>query len=70
MRFITGIVLGIALTIAGAFVHDQRVYQANLTDRPEAATHDGQIVNWDVLAAFICEKIAAGRRAFNALVAP
>jgi hypothetical protein len=70
MRFITGVAFGIALTIGGAYVHDQRAFQANQAPQPEAAVREGQIVNWEVLASFTKAKVAAVRRAFNTLVAP
>jgi len=47
MRVIFGIVLGVALTLGAAALHDNNLAQpaagAALTDRP--------IVNWDVLGA-------------------
>lgn len=69
MRFIIGIIIGAALTIGAAYVHDQRAYGG--TDaplEPPAAVADGQIVNWEVLGAVAHRQFTLVRRKFNQLV--
>jgi hypothetical protein len=70
MRLILGIVIGIALTLGAAYVHD-----ANLPDNPPAAAN-GQatpdtagrpVVNWDVLGAITRDQTAFIRTEINKL---
>ena len=58
MRLIFGIIIGIALTVGGAFVHDNNVPP----DPPASATAERQIVNWDILGDVAREQVAAVRR--------
>jgi hypothetical protein len=46
MRFILGIVIGVFLTIAGAYLRDASATSTVASGDPEART----IVNWDVAA--------------------
>lgn len=69
MRFIIGIIVGIAVTIGAAYVHDRRVYgEAQTPTEPPAAVADGQIVNWDVLGTVARHQYKLVRRKFNELV--
>ena len=54
MRFIFGLIVGVALTLGAAYVHDANVARA----APGTTTASGQIVNWDVLGALTREQIA------------
>lgn len=47
MRMLFGIVIGIALTIGAAWVHDNNV----TSDPANPRLQDRQIVNWDVFGA-------------------
>ncbi len=52
MRLLIGIILGIALTITAAYVHDSRIDAARGPGPfPPAPIAGGKIVNWDVLGA-------------------
>jgi hypothetical protein len=62
MRFIFGLVVGIALTIAGAAYHDN-----NLPANPQSVA-DRQIVNWDVLQAVTGESTAFVTRWWDGLM--
>jgi len=71
MRFIFGIIIGIALTVGAAYVHDSRVASASETNpdlAPPDVVGDGEIVNWDVLGRVTREQVAFVRNQFNKLV--
>jgi|RhiMetdeSRZDD1v2_1073273.scaffolds.fasta_scaffold2078809_2 hypothetical protein len=71
MRFIFGVIIGIALTIGTFYVHDSRVATASENNpgvNPPAAVGDGEIVNWDVLGRVTRDQIALLREQFNRLV--
>ena len=71
MRFIFGIIIGVALTIGAFYVHDSRVATATENNpglQPPAAIADGEIVNWDVLGRVTREQIAFVREQFNKLI--
>jgi hypothetical protein len=69
MRFIIGIIIGAALTIGAAYVHDQRAYGGAETPiQPPAAVADGQIVNWEVLGAVAHRQLTLARHKFNQFV--
>jgi hypothetical protein len=55
MRLILGIIIGIALTLGAAYVHDMNLAAApaSSADASQAApdTAGRPVVNWDVLAA-------------------
>ena len=61
MRLLSGIILGIILTIGAAYYHDINVAAAPApTDQTQAAPDTGkrQIVNWDVLGALTREEMS------------
>ena len=71
MRFIFGIIIGVALTLGAFYVHDSRVAAAAESTpglEPPAAIADGEIVNWDVLGRVTREQIAFVRGQFNKLI--
>jgi hypothetical protein len=71
MRFIFGIIIGIALTIGVAYVHDSRVASTSETNpdlAPPGIVTQGQIVNWDVLGRVTRDQIAFVRDQFDKLV--
>jgi hypothetical protein len=63
MRLISGLVLGIALTLGAAFFHDNNVP----TNPPSPRLVERQIVNWDVLGAVLREQTTAFRRFWESL---
>jgi hypothetical protein len=63
MRTLFGIVIGIALTIGVAFVHDNNV----VPDPANPRLQDRQIVNWDVFSAVARDLQDALGRAFHSL---
>lgn len=61
MRLIQGIVIGIALTVAAAFLHDNIA-----PPNPSAPLFEKQqIVNWDVLGRMVHTQVAAAKRTWN-----
>lgn len=61
MRFILGLIIGAALTIGGAYLHDTSVAAAPAATDPAPALPTpaaGQIVNWDVVGAIAREQTA------------
>jgi hypothetical protein len=58
MRLLFGIILGIALTVGAAFLHDNNVPP----DPPSSTTGEKQIVNWDILGDVVHEQVAGIRR--------
>jgi hypothetical protein len=58
MRLLFGIILGIALTVGAAFMHDNNVPP----DAPSSTTAERQIVNWDILGGVVQEQVAGLRR--------
>jgi len=65
MRVLFGMIVGAALTIGGAYVHDS-VY-ASVSAEPPAAGADRPMVNWDVANAFARRTSAAAREQWNRL---
>jgi hypothetical protein len=53
MRFIFGVIIGIALTIAAALIHDNNVQGPSPFGQQNVA--DEQLVNWDALGAVVRE---------------
>lgn len=60
MRTLFGIVLGIALTVGAAYVHDDSV-----PSDPTPLIPERQIVNWDVFGAVVHEKATSIRGWFD-----
>lgn len=65
MRVLFGMIVGAALTIGGAYMHDS-VY-ASVSTEPPAVTADRPMVNWDVASAFARRTSAAAREQWNRL---
>ena len=65
MRVLFGMIVGAALTIGGAYVHDS-VY-ASISTEPPAASVDRPMVNWDVANSFARRTSAAAREQWNKL---
>jgi len=65
MRVLFGMIVGAALTIGGAYVHDS-VY-ASVSAEPPAAGADRPMVNWDVANAFARRTSAVAREQWNRL---
>jgi hypothetical protein len=61
MRLFFGIVIGIALTLGAAFIHDNNVPP----DPPASVTAEHQIVNWDILGVVIREQTAYLRQLWD-----
>ena len=74
MRFILGLIVGVALTIGGAWVHDggsvppPPAPPADATAPMPPAPLRTNIVNWDVLEAFAQEQVAAVKGLFDRVV--
>jgi hypothetical protein len=60
MRTLFGILLGIALAVGAAYVHDDSV-----PSDPRPLIPERQIVNWEVLGTVVQEKTAAIRGWFD-----
>ena len=60
MRMIQGIVLGIAITVGAAFLHDNMVPRG-----PGRGLLQQQVVNWDVLGRLVNEQVANARQLWN-----
>jgi hypothetical protein len=62
MRFLFGIIIGIALTLGAAVLHDNNVPSVpqTLADRP--------IVDWDALGAVVHQNIATARDWWDGLM--
>ncbi len=61
MRMLQGIVIGIAITIAAAYIHD-----AVLPPNPAAPLLEKrEIVNWDVLGRLVNDQLANARHLWN-----
>ncbi len=61
MRLIQGIIIGIAITVGAAFVHDNV-----MTQNPAAPILEKQqIVNWDVLGRVVNNQIAGIKHLWN-----
>jgi hypothetical protein len=65
MRVLFGMIVGAALTIGGAYMHDS-VYASVSTEPPPTAA-DRPMVNWDVANAFARRTSAAARAQRNKL---
>ena len=63
MRLLFGIILGIAITLGVAFLHDNNVPP----DPPSSAAAERQIVNWDILGDVARDQMAGIRRLWNRL---
>ncbi len=61
MRMLQGIVLGIAITIGAAFLHDNLVPHDPLAPLLQKQ----QIVNWDVLGRLVSDQVANARHLWN-----
>jgi hypothetical protein len=49
MQTIFGFIIGVAVTIGAAYMHDARINAPSLS--PNATTTERQMVNWDVVGA-------------------
>jgi hypothetical protein len=63
MRFIFGVIVGIAITVGAAYIHDQNVPPISLTD-PTAR----RVVNWNVVSAITSEQIDAASRWLQSMI--
>jgi len=61
MRFIQGIIIGIAITIGAAFIHDTVVQP----DPSAPLLQKQQIVNWDVLGRVANRQMARAKSLWN-----
>jgi hypothetical protein len=61
MRLLQGIVLGIAITVAAAFFHDNVVPP----DQAAPLLEKHQIVNWDVLGRVASDQVAWARHLWD-----
>ncbi len=61
MRLIQGIIIGIAITVGAAFIHDT----VAPPDPAAPLLRQQQIVNWDVLGRVANNQIAAAKRLWN-----
>jgi hypothetical protein len=70
MRFILGLIIGVALTLGVFYVHDSRVAAAGEpgTSEPPGSTSEVEIVNWDVLGRVTREQVDFARNQFNKLI--
>ena len=66
MRFLLGLIVGIAITVGGAYLHDINV-PADPTPAPSAVASN-QIVNWSTLQAFVRDQTEVVRNAWHKLV--
>lgn len=60
MRFILGLIVGVVLTVGGAYFHD-----ANLAPAPLGSPGGGQIVNWDVVDSLAGDQVAFVKGLWN-----
>ena len=64
MRFILGLIVGVALTVGGAYLHDTSAGPGPLPPAPIPDTaapplpERANIVNWDVVGAIVREQTA------------
>ncbi|KAB2872585.1 MAG: hypothetical protein F9K43_07605 [Bauldia sp.] len=61
MRFILGLIIGAALTIGGAYLHDTNAAATPAASNPApplAIAGQGRIVNWDVVDALARQQVA------------
>lgn len=68
MRFIFGLIIGIALTIGAAYIHDSNIAVAPAVAEPGQAvpnTGAGRIVNWDVVNTITRAQMAFVREQWN-----
>ena len=61
MRFIQGIVIGIAITVGAAFMHDSVVPR----DPVAGILEKQQIVNWDVLGKVVNDQVKRAKDLWN-----
>ncbi len=61
MRLLFGIVLGIAITLGAAYVHDNNVP----ADPPSVLVGEHQIVNWDILGAVVRRQMTNVKQLWN-----
>ncbi len=61
MRLIQGIIIGIAITIGAAFVHDSMVPSKSAAP----ALEQQQIINWDVLGRLVNDQMSRARQLWN-----
>ena len=61
MRLIQGIIIGIAITVGAAFIHDTVVPP----DPAAPLLQEQQVVNWDVLGRVVNNQIARARGLWN-----
>ena len=67
MRLILGILIGIGISLGGAYVHDMNLVGASAADagQPAPDTAGRPVVNWDVLAAITHDQTAFIRNQWN-----
>jgi hypothetical protein len=65
MRVLLGMIIGAAVTIGGAYMHDS--LYASVSSEPPAVTGERPMVNWDVAGAFARRASAAAREQWNKL---
>jgi hypothetical protein len=65
MRVLFGMIIGAAITIGGAYVHDS--LYASVSTEPPAVAGERPMVNWDVATAFARRTSAAARAQWNKL---
>ena len=68
MRLLFGMILGAALTIGLAYVHDQ-MYAPLPPSPPPAASEQRPMVNWDVVSTLAHRLSAAARTQWERLTA-
>ena len=66
MRLIIGMILGAALAVGAAYVHDS-IYASTTAPTPPAASGQRPLVNWDVFNATARNTSAAANRMWNQL---
>lgn len=64
MRFIFGVIVGIALTIGAAYIHDRNAPEISITASPA----ERRIVNWNVVSALTDEQLAAARGWIDSMI--
>jgi hypothetical protein len=67
MRFLFGVIMGIALTIGAALLHDNNVPPRALQRSPQQLTN-APIVDWDVLAEVVKGSAAGVGRMWDNLM--
>lgn len=65
MRVLFGMILGVMITVGGAYIYDARVYDTRLS---ESATAERPMVNWDVVGKNWTQFTARVRDEWNRLI--